>query len=101
MNTKAEITDPRARPTGRADVLRAYVELTKPRIIELLLTTTVPAMILAGGGWPGTWLVVATLIGNQGNKMRCSFSLEDRSLGLPGGATGKCQVSNGDVIEVP
>ena len=63
MNKEAEITDPRARPAARADVIRAYVELTKPRIIELLLTTTVPAMILAAGGWPGTWLVVATLIG--------------------------------------
>ena len=42
---------------------RAYVELTKPRIIELLLITTVPAMIVAGDGWPGTWLVIATLIG--------------------------------------
>ena len=33
------------------------------RIIELLLITTVPAMVLAARGWPGTWLVVATLIG--------------------------------------
>ena len=41
----------------------AYVSLTKPRIIELLLITTVPAMVLAARGWPGTWLVVATLIG--------------------------------------
>ncbi|MGH9891478.1 MAG: heme o synthase [bacterium] len=41
----------------------AYVALTKPRIIELLLITTVPAMVLASRGWPGTWLVVATLIG--------------------------------------
>ncbi|MGD2060182.1 MAG: heme o synthase [Acidimicrobiia bacterium] len=43
--------------------LAAYVALTKPRIIELLLITTVPAMVLAAGGWPGTWLVLATLIG--------------------------------------
>lgn len=43
--------------------LGAYVALTKPRIIELLLITTVPAMVLAAGGWPGTWLVVATLVG--------------------------------------
>ncbi len=63
MNKEAEITDPRSRPVGGGDVVRAYVELTKPRIIELLLTTTVPAMILAAGGWPGTWLVTATLIG--------------------------------------
>ena len=36
---------------------------TKPRIIELLLVTTIPAMIVAADGWPGTWLVIATLIG--------------------------------------
>lgn len=43
--------------------LGAYVALTKPRIIELLLITTVPAMVLAADGWPGTWLVINTLIG--------------------------------------
>jgi len=41
----------------------AYVALTKPRIVELLLITTVPAMVLAAGEWPDTWLVLATLIG--------------------------------------
>jgi len=41
----------------------AYVALTKPRIIELLLITTVPAMVLAQGGWPDTWLVVWTVVG--------------------------------------
>ena len=42
---------------------RAYLALTKPRIIELLLTTTIPTMILAADGWPGLWLLVATIIG--------------------------------------
>jgi protoheme IX farnesyltransferase len=41
----------------------AYVALTKPRIIELLLVTTVPTMILASGGLPKLTLVVATLVG--------------------------------------
>lgn len=50
----------RAEGRGR---LAAYVALTKPRIIELLLITTIPAMVLAADGWPGTWLVLATLIG--------------------------------------
>lgn len=40
-----------------------YIALTKPRIIELLLITTVPTMILAEGGWPSTTLVLITLIG--------------------------------------
>ena len=43
--------------------VRAYVALTKPRIIELLLVTTVPAMVLAARGFPGGWLLVATLVG--------------------------------------
>jgi len=41
----------------------AYVALTKPRIIELLLITTLPTMILAERGLPGVWLMVATLLG--------------------------------------
>lgn len=40
-----------------------FVALTKPRIIELLLITTVPVMFLAAGGVPDLWLVVATMIG--------------------------------------
>ena len=48
---------------GTLATVRAYVMVTKPRIIELLLVTTVPAMVIAAGGWPSTWLVVATLIG--------------------------------------
>ena len=43
--------------------IRNYISLTKPRIIVLLLITTVPAMVVADHGWPGTWLVIATLIG--------------------------------------
>ena len=50
---------------GARSRLGAYVALTKPRIIELLLITTVPAMVLAAGGWPGTWLVLATLLGGS------------------------------------
>lgn len=45
------------------DVLSAYFALTKPRIIELLLVTTVPAMFLAAGGVPNLLLVLYTLIG--------------------------------------
>ncbi|HEX6658167.1 MAG TPA: heme o synthase, partial [Ilumatobacter sp.] len=43
--------------------LGAYIALTKPRIIELLLITTVPTMVLAEDGWPSTWLVIVTLVG--------------------------------------
>ncbi|MBO1902599.1 heme o synthase [Leucobacter weissii] len=41
----------------------AYVALTKPRVMELLLVVTVPAMILAEQGFPNLWLVLATLLG--------------------------------------
>ena len=41
----------------------AYVALTKPRIIELLLVTTVPTMVVARRGLPSLWLVLATLVG--------------------------------------
>ncbi len=40
-----------------------YVALTKPRIIELLLATTLPALFLASGGWPDLWVAIATLLG--------------------------------------
>ena len=52
-----------ATPLTRAGGIGGFIELTKPRIIELLLVTTVPAMIIAAREWPGTWLVAATLIG--------------------------------------
>jgi protoheme IX farnesyltransferase len=42
---------------------RAYLALTKPRIIELLLTTAVPTMFLAAGGLPSLRVTIAVLIG--------------------------------------
>ena len=44
-------------------VIGQYVALTKPRIIELLLVTTLPVMVLAAHGFPAAWTVVATLVG--------------------------------------
>ncbi|MHB8340463.1 MAG: hypothetical protein ACYDB7_04730, partial [Mycobacteriales bacterium] len=44
-------------------VARSYLALTKPRIIELLLVTTVPSMVLAAHGLPPGWLLAATLAG--------------------------------------
>lgn len=42
---------------------KTYFLVTKPRIIELLLVTTVPSMVIAAQGWPGTSLVLHTLLG--------------------------------------
>jgi protoheme IX farnesyltransferase len=50
-------------PVTIAERVRGYVRLTKPRIIYLLLITTVPSMVLAKRGLPRLWLVVATLAG--------------------------------------
>ncbi|WP_137990095.1 heme o synthase [Streptomyces vilmorinianum] len=49
------------RPFGAR--VKAFVALTKPRIIELLLITTVPVMFLAEQGVPNLWLVLATCFG--------------------------------------
>ena len=78
--------DPRAdlsalsRPGGSGwrFTLGQYIALTKPRIIELLLITTVPVMFLAQGGVPSLWLVVATLIGGTlsagaANTLNCYY----------------------------
>ncbi|MCU1369617.1 MAG: ctaB [Ilumatobacteraceae bacterium] len=43
--------------------LAGYVALTKPRIIELLLITTVPTMVVANQGIPSGWLILNTIIG--------------------------------------
>lgn len=54
------------RPAHRARPHRtvaAYIALTKPRIIELLLVTTIPAMFVAQRGVPPLWLMVATTVG--------------------------------------
>jgi heme o synthase len=50
-------------PVSRRATAAAYLALTKPRIIELLLVTTLPAMILAAGGLPSWSTVVATMVG--------------------------------------
>lgn len=57
--------EPMLRPTGWGRSLRAYVALTKPRVIELLLVTTAPVMILAERGIPSVWLILATLVGGS------------------------------------
>lgn len=48
---------------GFVGKLKAYIALTKPRVIELLLITTVPTMILAQHGMPSLLLIINTLVG--------------------------------------
>jgi heme o synthase len=56
VETGSGLLTPRAR-------IAAYVALTKPRIIELLLVTTVPTMIVAEQGMPSPWLIACTVLG--------------------------------------
>jgi protoheme IX farnesyltransferase len=69
---------PRKLPAVLGNRLLAYVALTKPRIIELLLVTTVPAMMLAARGWPSWTLLLSTLVGGTlaagaANVFNCYF----------------------------
>ena len=85
------------RVRGLREAVLAYLSLTKPRIIMLLLITTVPAMILAEGGWPSPWLMLVTVAGGAivaggANAMNCYFDRDidrvmqrTRSRPLPAG----------------
>lgn len=74
-----DLPDSRDEPaTPAVSRAKAYFMLTKPRIIELLLITTVPAMIVAADGWPPLWLIAATLAGGSlaagsANAINCYF----------------------------
>jgi heme o synthase len=57
------VSQPEPARASAGDVVAAYVGLTKPRVIELLLLTTVPVMFFAARGIPELGLVVATVVG--------------------------------------
>ena len=68
----------RGRLNAVTGVTKAYIALTKPRIIELLLVTTVPTMVLAEQGLPSLGLVLATLVGGtlaagSANALNCWY----------------------------
>jgi protoheme IX farnesyltransferase len=73
-----------SRPLSKA---RAYFALTKPRVIELLLISTVPTMILAQQGIPNLWLVLGVLFGGalsagSANAFNCYIDVDiDRVMG--------------------
>ncbi len=62
MTTTLDASEVR-RARRPSELLRAYAGLIKPRVIELLLVTAIPAMLLAQRGIPSPWLVLAVLIG--------------------------------------
>jgi heme o synthase len=79
--------------------LAAYVALTKPRIIELLLVTTLPSMILAAGGLPDWRTVLATMVGGtlaaaSANALNCYL---DRDIDAVMRRTGHRPLARHDV----
>lgn len=64
-SVEARVETPRGerRATTPLQTVKSYVALTKPRIIELLLITTAPTMVLAAHGIPNLWLMVGVLVG--------------------------------------
>ncbi len=61
-DSRGEVPQQPGRRPARV-VARSLFQLTKPRIIELLLVTTLPTMLLADRGLPSAWLVLVTLVG--------------------------------------
>ena len=66
MTHSAHPTALSSSPSGSwTDTANAYIALTKPRVIELLLVTTAPVMVLAERGIPNLWLMFFTLLGGS------------------------------------
>ncbi|PXA82439.1 protoheme IX farnesyltransferase [Auritidibacter sp. NML120779] len=65
QTTPGSVSETTSRPgsIGLKRKIAAYVSLTKPRVMELLLVTTLPTMIFAAQGFPSGWLMLATMVG--------------------------------------
>lgn len=78
VEPQVTVSGPETGPATLRDVVGAYVGLTKPRVIELLLLTTVPVMFFAERGVPALGLVVATVLGGtlsagSANALNCVY----------------------------
>ncbi|MGO2112436.1 MAG: heme o synthase [Pseudoclavibacter sp.] len=90
-----------ARGIGAKRKLKAYISLTKPRIIELLLVTTAPTMFLAAQGVPNLWLLAGVLAGGalsagSANAFNCYF---DRDIDRLMKRTEKRPLVTGEVTD--
>jgi protoheme IX farnesyltransferase len=99
VDPRPTLVTARARARGLRPTVAAYVALTKPRIIELLLVTTVPTMFLAAGGVPPAGLVAATLVGGtlaagSANTLNCYL---DRDIDAVMRRTGHRPLATGAV----
>lgn len=82
--------------------VRTYLALTKPRVIELLLVTTVPTMVLAERGLPSWSLVLATLVGGSfaagsANALNCVY---DRDIDIVMHRTERRPLATGEITPV-
>ncbi len=78
LDAEVSVNGPSSGQATFRDIVGAYVGLTKPRVIELLLLTTVPVMFFAKRGIPPLWLVVATVVGGtlsagSANALNCVY----------------------------
>ncbi len=86
-------------PRSSLTTVKGYIALTKPRIIELLLVTTLPAMVLAADGLPKWQLVLATMLGGtlaagSANALNCFL---DRDIDAVMRRTGHRPLARHDV----
>jgi protoheme IX farnesyltransferase len=100
VDSRARVLAPSERKNRTlGQTVAAYVALTKPRIIELLLVTTVPTMVLAQGGLPSALLVLNTLVGGtlaaaSANTLNCYL---DRDIDVVMHRTARRPLVTGEV----
>ncbi|WP_043800565.1 heme o synthase [Deinococcus gobiensis] len=83
-------------PPARA-TWRDYLALTKPKVISLLLWTTVAAMFMAARGWPGLWLLVVVSVAGYASAGSAGVfnMIIDRDIDLKMARTAKRPTSSG------
>ena len=96
-------SDSAVTPAPTRSTFQIYLALTKPRIIELLLVTTVPTMFLAADGFPPVWTMVATLIGGAlaAGGANTLNSVYDRDIDSKMARTGHRPLVTGEVAARP
>jgi protoheme IX farnesyltransferase len=93
------VETPRGSRVGPLRKVKGYIALTKPRVVELLLVTTAPVMILAARGIPDLWLVLVTLVGGyfSAGSAHAFNSYLERDLDMKMQRTQKRPLVTGDI----
>lgn len=94
MTAEAPVTAP---PRPARATWRDYLALTKPKVISLLLWTTVAAMFMAARGWPGLWLLVVVSVAGYASAGSAGVfnMIIDRDIDLKMARTAKRPTSSG------